>query len=88
MFTDFTDYLSKRITGNDQFAFTAIITDTGAGIGVAYQDMAGHYTISNTPTFKAYPEAQDYADKLNTDMGLSTLEAWKIIASSMRHQYS
>ena len=84
MFTDFTDYLSKRITGNDQFAFTAIITDTGAGIGVAYQDMAGHYTISNTPTFGTYPEAQDYADTLNTKLGLTTLEAWKIIASSMK----
>ena len=84
MFTDYTDYLSKRITGNDQFAFTAIITDTGAGIGVAYQDMAGHFTTSNTPTFKAYPEAQDYADTLNTKLGLSSLEAWKIIASSMK----
>ena len=84
MFTDYTDYLSKRIPGNDQFAFTAIITDTGAGIGVAYQDIPGHFTTSNMPTFKAYPEAQDYADTLNTKLGLSSLEAWKIIASSMK----
>ena len=83
MFTDFTDYIGNR-TNNNDFAFTAIITETGAGIGVAYQDMAGHFTTSNTPTFKAYPEAQEYADKLNADMGLSTLEAWKIVASSMR----
>ena len=83
MFTDFTDYLAQRINEND-FAFTAIITDTGAGIGVAYQDIPGHFTTSNMPTFQAYPEAQDYADTLNTKLGLTTLEAWKIIASSMK----
>ena len=67
-----------------EFAFTAIITDTGSTIGIAYQDMAGHYTMDNVPTFKAYSEAQDYADTMNIKLGLSSLEAWKIIASSMR----
>ena len=67
-----------------EFAYTAIITETGSSIGIAYQDMAGHYTMDNMPTFQAYSEAQDYADILNNKLGLSSLDAWKIIASSMK----
>ena len=67
-----------------EFAFTAIITETGSSIGIAYQDTAGHYTMSNVPTFDTYSEAQDYADTMNIKLGLTTLEAWKIVASSMK----
>ena len=67
-----------------EFAYTAIITETGSSIGIAYQDTAGHYTMDNMPTFGTYSEAQDYADILNNKLGLSSLDAWKIIASSMK----
>tara|TARA_R110000765_G_scaffold55185_2_gene109617 strand:+ start:128 stop:388 length:261 start_codon:yes stop_codon:yes gene_type:complete len=83
MFTDLTKYLANR-TNNNEFAFVAIITETGASVGVAYQDTAGHFTMSNMPSFKVYADAMDYADTLNTKLGLSSLEAWKITASSMR----
>ena len=72
-----------------EFAFTAITTETGTNtVAAALQDVGGYSRLSNMPEFETYPEAMDYADKLNTDMGLTTLEAWKIVASSMRHQYS
>ena len=68
-----------------EFAFTAVTTNDGKNtVGAALQDVGGYSRLSNMPEFETYPEAMDYADKLNTDMGLSTLEAWKIIASSMR----
>ena len=66
------------------YAFTAILTDTGASVGVAFQGEAGHMPVANMPEFTVYSDAQDYADKLNLDSGLTSLEAWKIIASSMR----
>ena len=67
-----------------EFAFTAIITETGATIGAATRDIQGHSTLSNMPEFKTYGAASDFAEILNAKLGLSTLEAWKIVASSMK----
>ena len=66
------------------YAFTAISTETGASIGVAFLGESGYLPVANMPEFTAYTDAQDYADKLNADNGLTGLEAWKIVASSMR----
>ena len=57
-------------------------------MALAVKDVRGHANFLGAPEFETYAEAMDYADTLNADMGLSTLEAWKIVASSMRHQYS
>ena len=67
-----------------QFAFTAISTEAGASIGVAYRNQRGHYLLEDQPTFDSYPKAQEHADAMNVKLGLTGLEAWQIIASSMR----
>ena len=66
------------------FAFPAVTTDTGATVGAAIQDITGYSTLSNMPEFKTYAEADTYATELNNKLGLTTLEAWRIVASTMR----
>ena len=64
--------------------YVAVITDAGASIGIAKQDIRGYFTLDNMPEFKTYDQAMEYADTLNSKLGLSSLEAWKIVASTMR----
>ena len=71
------------INGAD-FAFTAVTTDTGAKLGLAIQDISGYSNFLHAPEFETYSEAQTRAEELNSNMGLTTLEAWKIVASTMR----
>ena len=66
------------------YAFTAISTETGASIGVAFLGESGHLPVANMPEFTSYMAAIDYADKLNLDNGLDFEAAWKIVSSSMR----
>ena len=66
------------------FAFTAVTTETGATVSAAIQDISGYSNLSNMPEFKTYAEADSYATELNSKLGLSSLEAWKIVASTMR----
>jgi len=66
------------------FAFTAVTTDTGSTVGAAVKGERGYSRLSNMPEFTTYDQAQEYADELNTKLGLTTLEAWKIVASTMR----
>ena len=67
------------INGAD-FAFVAVTTDTGAPVGAAIQDISGYSNLSNMPEFKTYAEADTSASELNKKLGLTTLEAWKIVA--------
>ena len=64
--------------------YVAVITDNGASIGIAKQDIPGYFTLDNMPEFKTYADAMEHAETLNSKLGLSSLEAWKIAASSMR----
>ena len=64
--------------------YVAVITDNGASIGIAQQDIRGYFTLDNMPEFWTYREAQEYAEELNTKLGVTPLEAWQIVASSMR----
>ena len=71
------------INGAD-FAFVAVTTDTGTNtIGVATKGKRGYSSIFNL-TYTTYADAQIEADRLNSTLGLTTLEAWKIVASTMR----
>ena len=72
------------IMNGADFAFTAVTTDTGATVSAAIQDISGYSNLSNMPEFKTYAEADTYATELNSKLGLSSLEAWKIVASTMR----
>ena len=67
-----------------EFAFTAITTETGASLAIATKGERGYSIMLEVPSFPSYSEADDYANELNAKLGLSTLDAWKIVASSMR----
>ena len=64
--------------------YVAVITDNGASIGIAQQDIRGYFTLDNMPEFWTYREAQEYAEELNTKLGVTPVEAWHIVAASMR----
>ena len=66
------------------FAFVAVITDDGAKLGMAIENVSGHANFLGAPEFQTYSEAQDRAEELNTNMGLTESEAWKIVASTLR----
>ena len=72
-----------------EFAFTAVTTDTGAVIGIAQAYTPGYLPWNadgtlDIPEFKTYDEAATVAAELNTKLGLTTLQAWRIVASTMR----
>jgi len=64
--------------------YVAVITDNGASIGIAQKGVKGYFTLDNMPEFKTYADAMEHAETLNSKLGLSSLEAWKITASTMR----
>ena len=64
--------------------YVAVNTETGASIGIAKQGVKGYFPLDNMPEFKTYNEAMDHADALNSSGGISSLDAWKIVASTMR----
>ena len=66
------------------YAFTAVTTETGVTVGAAIQNISGYSNLSNMPEFKTYAQADIYANGLNSELGLTKLEAWKIVASTMR----
>ena len=70
------------------FAFTAVtIVNTDEWtytIGIAHKDQPGFSRPVEFPAFETYDDAQKHADLLNKDIGLTTLEAWKIVASTMK----
>ena len=85
------EYLMANTNQNERpvymdmtFAFTAVIGAAGSTIGAAVENVRGYSKLSNMPEFATYAQAQDYADELNAKLGLTTLEAWKIVASTMR----
>tara|TARA_Y100000310_G_scaffold319113_1_gene373987 strand:- start:234 stop:437 length:204 start_codon:yes stop_codon:yes gene_type:complete len=62
-------------------AWTAVITRQGFSIGLAEEGTKGY-----SPTefrFATYEKAQAHADKLNKGTGLSTEEAFNIVADTM-----
>lgn len=66
-------------------AFTAVVVrGKGHGIGRADKGQPGYTPMPSLGFFRKHDEAKAKADKLNADLGLSTLEAWEIVASTMR----
>lgn len=64
-------------------AFTAVITDEGYIIGRADYGKTGYTPLKVAP-YKSFEEAKAAANKLNKDLGLTPLEAWHIVADTMR----
>lgn len=71
---------------NRAIAFTAVIGESGAQLGVAEFNIGGYSPVN--VFYKTYKEAQKIADKLNTKLGLSSHQADEIVASSMRRAVS
>lgn len=64
-------------------AFTAVLVREGFGVGVAAEDEAGYWPLPDHGTFKTWDGAQAEADRLNEGLGLTKVQAWHIVASSM-----
>ena len=65
-------------------AFTAVTTETGVTVGMATENIRGYYLLDNMPEFKTYAEADAVAEEFNATMGLSKLDAFKIVPSTIR----
>lgn len=67
-----------------KFAYTAVLDKELPKyiIGKAEQGRQG-YTPMRYCFFDSYKIAQEMADQLNKDLGLSRAEAWEIVAESM-----
>jgi len=79
------DEIRKRLVG--KHAYTAVIhSEKGVAmtiIGRADFGTAG-YTPHKNRVFGTHKEAQEFADELNEDLGLTKLEAWLIVNDTMR----
>lgn len=70
------------------FAYTAVVTGDGTRdayiVGRADQHVAGHTPCPEYGEFNNYAAAKARADALNHALGLTPIEAWKIVATTMR----
>lgn len=66
------------------YAFVAVITERGWGLGVAVENERGYHPVG-TKTFGSKTEADSWADGLNLHIGLDRLRAAKIVATTMRN---
>ena len=65
-------------------AYVSVTTDSGFAIGLAHRGVRGYTPLPALPTFASLEEAEAYVKSLNhTAFGLTSLDAWKIVASTM-----
>ena len=69
-------------------AYTAVIADQGSIVAEVILGMKGYLPRPEFGTFPNHNDAEAKAQELNTSRGISSMDAWLIVASSMRHQYS
>ncbi|MBE3086271.1 MAG: hypothetical protein IMZ64_08655 [Bacteroidetes bacterium] len=62
-------------------AFGPVIYGKGFSVGRAEEGVPGF--TPTRPYCATYKEAQDHADALNKQLGLTPKEAWEIVASTM-----
>lgn len=67
--------------GGVDYAFTVVIGDGGFALAVAIANEPGYYPTNKT--FETEAEAYEWADGLNTHIGLTATEAARIIVSTM-----
>lgn len=63
-------------------AFTATVTERGFGIGQADEGIPGYTPVEGT--FPTYEAAQAKAESMNIELGLSKMDSWEIVASTMQ----
>ena len=64
-------------------AFTAIVDRSGFSVGLAERGVAGYTPMPKFGRFPSWEAAKSKADEENRDLGLSPVEAFEIVASSM-----
>lgn len=70
-------------TLSGKHAFTAVIVEGGYGVGRADYGTTGYTPLKIVP-YATYEVAKELADMLNKDLGITPLEAWHIVANTMR----
>jgi hypothetical protein len=66
-------------------AYVSVIADRSFAIGLAHRGVRGYTPLPAHGTFTSSDAAEAYVKSLNaTELGLESLEAWKIVASTMR----
>ena len=69
-------------------AFTAVIADNGSIVAQVVLGIKGYLPRPEYGTFPNHNDADAKAKELNAGINVSSMDAWLIVASSMRHQYS
>jgi len=64
-------------------AWVAVVSEKGFTLGVAVEDEAGYY-VTDYPSVDSYGKASKWAADLNERMGLTEMDAIRIVVSSMR----
>ena len=64
-------------------AYTAVVLEDGYGVGRADYGIPGYTPLKVAP-YQSFEEAKTAANMLNKDLGLNPLEAWHIVADTMR----
>ncbi len=70
------------IEARQPFAFTAVITETGALVARVVADTAGFCPQEEYGCFETWTEAQDFAALLNQTHGIGPMEAQYIVVSA------
>ena len=82
---DNVEEIRKRLVG--KHAFTPVIHEE-KGVAMTILGRADFGTVGYTPMkhriFERHDEAQEFANELNKDLGLTPLEAWVIVMDTMR----
>ncbi len=69
-----------------RIAFTAIVDSTGYSVGLAERDVADYSPCPHFGKFPSWDAAKRKADAENKALGLSAVDAFEIVASSMFQQ--
>lgn len=72
--------------GTVRQAYTAIVGHGGFGLGMAHENVAGYTPVRDIAPLPTYDQAADEAERRNSEMGLTTEDAARIVLSSMRAQ--
>lgn len=75
-----------QLLAGKRFAFVAIIGSVHpAALGAAVENEPGHYPVPEAWAYSdSLDEMQQHADELNAEMGLSPLEAGRLVATTFR----
>lgn len=78
--------LDATVDFTPTFAYTAVYTGPGAtfGIGKADQGESGYTPCPQFGNFPTFDKAMETAESLNTELGLTSEESARIVASSMK----